>query len=142
MVFDQVFFSCTNGTLLFKNYFYEILGMMALKSLKLQWTLNDFVSLDEQFVYKIKSCDASFCSKVTMDEACINNFIRFMQVYDFKRTRMGYLYGNFGEDNSVNVEVRKHLKCSIVCALECSSNYSAILSSMGEINFTWLIYFY
>lgn len=79
--------------------------MMALKSMKMQWTLNDFVSLDEQFVYKIKSCDASFCAKVTMDEACINNFIRFMQVYDFKRTRVGYLYGNFGEDRTVNVEV-------------------------------------
>lgn len=79
-------------------------GMMALKSMKMQWTLNDFVSLDEQFVYKIKSCDASFCAKVTMDEACINNFIRFMQVYDFKRTRVGYLYGDFGEDRTVNVE--------------------------------------
>lgn len=79
-------------------------GMMALKSMKMQWTLNDFISLDEQFVYKIKSCDTSFCTKVTMDEACVDNFIRFMQVFDFKRTRVGYLYGNFGEDNTVNVE--------------------------------------
>ena len=78
---------------------------MALKSMKMQWTLNDFISLDEQFVYKIKSCDTSFCTKVTMDEACVDNFIRFMQVFDFKRTRVGYLYGNFGEDNTVNVEV-------------------------------------
>ena len=82
--------------------------MMALKSMKMQWTLNDFISLDEQFVYKIKSCDTSFCTKVTMDEACVDNFIRFMQVFDFKRTRVGYLYGNFGEDNTVNVEVHEN----------------------------------
>ena len=81
--------------------------MLALKSMKLQWTLKDFVSLDEQFVYKIKSFDASFCTKVTMDQECINNFIGFMQVYDFKRTRVGYLYGTFGEDNTVNVEVHR-----------------------------------
>lgn len=79
-------------------------GMMALKSMKMQWTLNDFIALDEQFVYKITNTKDSICTKATLDQDCVNSFISHMQAYDFKRTRVGYLYGRFGEDNTVVVE--------------------------------------
>jgi nuclear protein localization family protein 4 len=46
-------------------------GMMALKSMKMQWTLNDFIALDEQFVYKPKQAEKAFCTQVSIDESSI-----------------------------------------------------------------------
>lgn len=79
-------------------------GMMALKSMKMQWTLNDFISLDEQFVYRMKNPDKSFCTKVSVNEDSQINFAHYMQIFEFRKIRVGYCYGRFEADNSVRVE--------------------------------------
>ena len=38
-------------------------GMMPLRSIKMHWTLNEFVSMDSQFEYKIKRQESSFCKQ-------------------------------------------------------------------------------
>ena len=48
-------------------------GMMALKSMKMQWTLNDFLEMDEKYVYRVKNREnvSETCSKVFLDDASI-----------------------------------------------------------------------
>lgn len=79
-------------------------GMMPLRSMKMQWTLNEFISLDEQFEYKLKVQDKSICNQVSIDTSSLINFQEYMRTFDFQRIRIGYLYGTFSEDNKVRVE--------------------------------------
>ena len=62
-------------------------GMMPLRSMKMHWTLNEFMSLDEQFQYKIKSPESGMCKKVTVDKASIENFQSYMRNFDFRVMR-------------------------------------------------------
>ena len=36
-------------------------GMMALRDMKKHWTLSEFIRMDEQFVFKLKASEPSFC---------------------------------------------------------------------------------
>jgi len=56
-------------------------GMMALGDIKKQWTLADFISLDEQFVYKIKSQDKAVCTKVSLNEDSVSGTTHHALVY-------------------------------------------------------------
>ncbi len=51
-------------------------GMMSLRSMKMHWTLTDFVELDAQFEYKIKAQknENPWCTKAIMEPACGNDF--------------------------------------------------------------------
>jgi len=79
-------------------------GMMALRDIKKQWTLREFESLDSQFVYKIKKADRPVCKIVSLDQASLDNFQLYQRNFNFQRLRVGYLYGKFLDDNSVQVE--------------------------------------
>mmetsp|Transcript_16037 Transcript_16037/g.11565 ORF Transcript_16037/g.11565 Transcript_16037/m.11565 type:complete len:435 (+) Transcript_16037:59-1363(+) len=80
-------------------------GMMALRDIKMKWTLTEFVSLDEQFTYKIKHQEKSVCKKVSTDSSAIDMFQNYVRSLDFRSIRVGYLYGTVSEDQSVKVEV-------------------------------------
>ena len=80
-------------------------GMPALRDMKMQWTMNEFVAMDEQFVYKFKKPDKAFCTMASLEKSAIEDFQNYMMSYDYRKMRVGYLYGTFCEDdNSVKVE--------------------------------------
>lgn len=80
-------------------------GMLPLRSMKMQWTLNEFISLDEQFEFKIKAQKTSVCKLVSLDSSCIKDFQNYMRNFDFRVMRVAYLYGRIKDDKSVQVEV-------------------------------------
>ena len=80
-------------------------GMLPLRSMKMAWTLSDFVAMDQQFEFKIKRQEQGICSKAVIDKATIEDFQGFMMTYDYRKMRVGYLYGRFNEDKTVNIEV-------------------------------------
>eukprot|EP00640_Fibrocapsa_japonica_P001471 CAMPEP_0113944174 /NCGR_PEP_ID=MMETSP1339-20121228/30681_1 /TAXON_ID=94617 /ORGANISM="Fibrocapsa japonica" /LENGTH=415 /DNA_ID=CAMNT_0000949261 /DNA_START=206 /DNA_END=1453 /DNA_ORIENTATION=+ /assembly_acc=CAM_ASM_000762 len=81
-------------------------GMMSLRSMKMQWTLNEFMELDDQFTFKIKRQEKPVTSAVTLDSASCNSFQNYVRQFGFLQARCGYLYGHYeGEDKSkVRVE--------------------------------------
>eukprot|EP00600_Ochromonadales_sp_CCMP1393_P007567 CAMPEP_0174969530 /NCGR_PEP_ID=MMETSP0004_2-20121128/8816_1 /TAXON_ID=420556 /ORGANISM="Ochromonas sp., Strain CCMP1393" /LENGTH=436 /DNA_ID=CAMNT_0016219035 /DNA_START=117 /DNA_END=1428 /DNA_ORIENTATION=- len=80
-------------------------GMLPLRSMKMHWTINEFVSLDEQFQYKIQAQKESNCKLLSIDKASIENFQSYMRNFDFNVMRVGFLYGKFNEDTSVSAEL-------------------------------------
>lgn len=79
-------------------------GKLPLKSMKMQWTLNEFMDLDAQFKYVLKAPEAAMCTKVSLDTASLNDFQQYMWNFNFQKMRIGFLYGHFNEDGSVKVE--------------------------------------
>jgi nuclear protein localization protein 4 homolog len=62
-------------------------GMLPLRNMKMRWTLNEFISLDEQFQFKIKAPDGGMCKKVSIDASSIENFQNYMRNFDFRVMR-------------------------------------------------------
>ena len=62
-------------------------GMLPLKSMKKHWTLNEYISLDEQFEFKLKAPEKSIVTLVSVDKAVMSEFVSYMRSYDFKRIR-------------------------------------------------------
>lgn len=62
-------------------------GMLPLRSMKMQWTLKEFVSLDEQFIYKMKAQEKSFCTLASLNSNAIQNFQNYMRNFDFHTIR-------------------------------------------------------
>ena len=79
-------------------------GMMPLRNMKMQWTLNEFVALDSQFEFHVKKQPQAFCTAVSLDEAVADEFHNYMCTVDYQCMRVGFLYGKFLEDNSVHVD--------------------------------------
>lgn len=79
-------------------------GMLALRSMKMQWTLTDFQLLDDQFTYKVKRQEEAVCKGVSLDSATCGGFQAYLHQFAFQQSRMGYLYGRWGEDGKVVVE--------------------------------------
>jgi len=87
-------------------------GMLALRSMKMQWTLAEFQSLDSKFVYDFKdikqgkgfNAATAVCPGVSLDRSCLESFQRFVAQFQYKRARCGFLYGRRAEDGSITVE--------------------------------------
>jgi len=62
-------------------------GMLPLRNMKMHWTLNEFIALDEQFQYKVKSPETGMCKKVTIDTSAIQDFQNYMRNFDFRVMR-------------------------------------------------------
>ncbi|KAJ1394152.1 hypothetical protein B484DRAFT_274558 [Ochromonadaceae sp. CCMP2298] len=62
-------------------------GMLPLRSMKMQWTLNEFMALDEQFQYKVKSPEGGMCKILSIDKASIGGFQSYMRNFDFRVMR-------------------------------------------------------
>lgn len=62
-------------------------GMMPLRNMKMHWTLNEFVALDEQFQYKIKAPEQGICKKLSIDAAAAKDFQSYMMNFDFRVMR-------------------------------------------------------
>lgn len=62
-------------------------GMMPLRDMKMKWTLAEFVSLDEQFVYKLKAQEKSICKIASIDSSSMAGFQNYMRTLDFRCVR-------------------------------------------------------
>lgn len=62
-------------------------GMLPLRSMKMNWTLNEFIRLDEQFVYKVKAQEKSHCTSVTVNSDPLQNFQSYMRTFDYRVVR-------------------------------------------------------
>lgn len=73
-------------------------GMMALRDMKMQWTLNDFVALDSQYEFKIKRQEQANCQQVSLNTPSITDFQAYLQQFSFQQKRFGYCYGRFVQE--------------------------------------------
>ncbi|KAL3909202.1 MAG: hypothetical protein SGILL_008177 [Bacillariaceae sp.] len=72
-------------------------GMMALRDIKMAWTLNEFVAMDAQYEFKIKRQEEAICKQVSLDTSAVNDFQAYLQRFNFARKRFAFLYGKFVE---------------------------------------------
>jgi nuclear protein localization family protein 4 len=79
-------------------------GLLPLRDIKKHWTLNEFVAMDEQYVFKMKRQPEAFSNGVTLDSPSVADFQAYLRRFNFSRSRCGYLYGKFLEDNTAQVE--------------------------------------
>jgi nuclear protein localization family protein 4 len=70
-------------------------GMMALRDIKMAWTLNEFVAMDSQYEFKIQRQEQAVCKQVSLDTAAVNDFQSYLQRFQFARKRFAFLYGKF-----------------------------------------------
>ena len=84
-------------------------GMMPLRDMKMQWTLQEFVDMDNQFVFKIgaqteKWIGSGGCS---VDQDSANAFQSYLRNFMFQRQRFGFLYGKFVDEEETEDEKKK-----------------------------------
>mmetsp|Transcript_28962 Transcript_28962/g.45026 ORF Transcript_28962/g.45026 Transcript_28962/m.45026 type:complete len:476 (+) Transcript_28962:92-1519(+) len=81
-------------------------GMRALRDIKMAWTLNEFMDMDSQYVFKIKAQGEAFCKGVSLESSQCGMFQNYLRQFDFRRGRFAYLYGRFENDEEgENVKV-------------------------------------
>ena len=71
---------------------------MPLRDMKMQWTLAEFVDLDNRFVFKIQQQKGDpWVGKggVSLDNGSADAFQAYLRTFAFQRQRFGYLYGKF-----------------------------------------------
>lgn len=93
-------------------------GMMSLRSMKMQWTLNEFMAMDAQFEFKIQKQPESFCQQVSLDSTSCNHFQNYMRMFNFQQTRFGYLYGTFLGDPKDGDKKKKLDRVKVECIYE------------------------
>lgn len=62
-------------------------GMLPLRSMKKHWTLFEFISLDEQFEFKLKAPEKALCTLASVDKNVMEEFVNYLKLYEFKRMR-------------------------------------------------------
>ena len=70
-------------------------GMMALRDMKMSWTLADFVAMDSQYQFKIQRQASAICPQVSFDATAIQGFQAYCAQFQFQRKRMAFLYGRY-----------------------------------------------
>jgi len=83
-------------------------GMMALRDMKMQWTLAEFTAMDSQYVFKIQRQTADDAEGgrwigrggCSLDTPSANDFQDYLRRFNFQRQRFGLLYGRFVDDDA------------------------------------------
>jgi len=72
-------------------------GMMPLRDMKMQWTLQEFMEMDDKFNFKIAQQKERWVGDggVSLDQDSANAFQSYLRTFTFQRQRFGYLYGKF-----------------------------------------------
>lgn len=71
-------------------------GMLSLRDMKMHWTLNEFMEMDDQFTFKIQRQKESWIEVkggLSVERSAAMDFQQLMSSFDFKRQRFGFLYG-------------------------------------------------
>jgi nuclear protein localization family protein 4 len=80
-------------------------GMMPLRDIKKQWTLGEFVAMDEQFEFRLKAPEKAHCTLVSTDGPSAEEFFAYARSFDFARMRVAYLYGTTNDaEKTVSVD--------------------------------------
>eukprot|EP00557_Chaetoceros_sp_GSL56_P002316 CAMPEP_0176503218 /NCGR_PEP_ID=MMETSP0200_2-20121128/15242_1 /TAXON_ID=947934 /ORGANISM="Chaetoceros sp., Strain GSL56" /LENGTH=509 /DNA_ID=CAMNT_0017902487 /DNA_START=1750 /DNA_END=3276 /DNA_ORIENTATION=+ len=82
-------------------------GMLPLRSMKMQWTLQEFVEMDNKFVFKIQQQKERWVGSggVSLDQQSAQDFQSYLTTFAFQRQRFGYLYGKFIDEEPDPQEV-------------------------------------
>ena len=77
-------------------------GQLALRDMKMAWTLAEFTAMDEQYNFKIKRQEDSFIGSggVRLESDAVNDFQNYLRRFSFMQQRFGWLYGRFEEEPS------------------------------------------
>eukprot|EP00580_Thalassiosira_gravida_P018703 CAMPEP_0201673858 /NCGR_PEP_ID=MMETSP0494-20130426/35698_1 /ASSEMBLY_ACC=CAM_ASM_000839 /TAXON_ID=420259 /ORGANISM="Thalassiosira gravida, Strain GMp14c1" /LENGTH=502 /DNA_ID=CAMNT_0048155863 /DNA_START=120 /DNA_END=1628 /DNA_ORIENTATION=+ len=75
-------------------------GQLALRDMKMAWTLEEFTAMDEKYNFKIKRQDVSFVGSggVHLESSAVNDFQSYLRRFQFQQQRFGYLYGRFVDE--------------------------------------------
>jgi nuclear protein localization family protein 4 len=97
-------------------------GMLPLRDIKMAWTLNEFVAMDAQFVFKMQRQETSVCKQVSLDAPSVHDFQSYLQRFQFKRNRFGFLYGKYTttttKEDGENANSNANAKCIIEAIYE------------------------
>ena len=86
-------------------------GMMPLRDMKMQWRLDEYVALDEQFEYKLKRQKEAMAAGIQVDAKSMQNFQAYcLSTLDFQQMRVGYLYGTIIPPTGVKKEEKEEAK--------------------------------
>lgn len=78
-------------------------GMLALRDMKMHWTLNEFMEMDDQFTFKIKRQKESWIDAkggLSVERSAATDFQRLLSTSRFRRRRFGLLYGTVENDDA------------------------------------------
>jgi len=88
--------------------------MLPLRDMKMRWTLQEFVDMNERFVFKIKRQEEKWVGSGggSLDTPNANDFQGYLRRFDFRRNRFGLLYGKFvdEEEEEMDDEEKKRRK--------------------------------
>eukprot|EP00558_Chaetoceros_sp_UNC1202_P000762 CAMPEP_0197256092 /NCGR_PEP_ID=MMETSP1429-20130617/74187_1 /TAXON_ID=49237 /ORGANISM="Chaetoceros sp., Strain UNC1202" /LENGTH=414 /DNA_ID=CAMNT_0042719557 /DNA_START=1 /DNA_END=1245 /DNA_ORIENTATION=+ len=88
-------------------------GMMPLKDIKNHWTLQEFMDMDNQFIFKIQQQKERWIGEggVSLDQDSADAFQSYLRTFTFQRQRFGYLYGKFidAEENEEDKKPKKEM---------------------------------
>lgn len=75
-------------------------GQLALRDMKMAWTLQEFTAMDDKYNFKIKRQDASFVGSggVHLESSAVDDFQSYLRRFQFQQQRFGYLYGRFVDE--------------------------------------------
>ena len=83
-------------------------GQLALRDMKMAWTLAEFTAMDDQYNFKIKRQESSFVGSggVRLESGAVDDFQSYLRRFSFLQQRFGWLYGRF-EDEEETGEDKK-----------------------------------
>ena len=75
-------------------------GQLALRDMKMAWTLAEFTAMDDSYNFKIKRQEESFVGEggVRLESGAVDDFQSYLRRFSFMQQRFGWLYGRFEED--------------------------------------------
>ena len=84
-------------------------GQLALRDMKMAWTLQEFTAMNDKYDFKIKRQDSSFVGKggLHLESSAVNDFQSYLRRFQFQQQRFGYLYGKFVDDEDEEVKEEK-----------------------------------
>mmetsp|Transcript_795 Transcript_795/g.1669 ORF Transcript_795/g.1669 Transcript_795/m.1669 type:complete len:505 (-) Transcript_795:53-1567(-) len=91
-------------------------GLLPLRDMKMAWTLDEFMVMDEKYNFKIKRQDKGFVGSggVHLESTAVNDFQSYLRRFQFQQQRFGYLYGRFvDEEEEPGKEEEKEKPASI-----------------------------
>ncbi|KAL7529881.1 hypothetical protein ACHAWF_003199, partial [Thalassiosira exigua] len=81
-------------------------GQLALRDMKMAWTLQEFTAMDDKYNFTIKRQDARFVGKggLHLESSAVNDFQSYLRRFQFQQQRFGYLYGKFVDEEDEEKE--------------------------------------
>ncbi|KAL3789588.1 hypothetical protein ACHAWO_009151 [Cyclotella atomus] len=81
-------------------------GQLALRDMKMAWTLAEFTAMDDAYNFKIKRQEQSFVGSggVKLEHGAVEDFQNYLRRFSFLQQRFGWLYGRFEDEDNTDDE--------------------------------------